>query len=542
MILTGPEFIDCDVLVVGSGGAGLCAAIEAELAGADVYLASKSPVGLGNNTAISKASVPAAGSGDKRDSPEAHLRDTLTSGRFMNDKALAEKICREAIYVVPSLENYGVHFQKMGNEFITHKVPGHSYKRHLAAGNRARGADLTLPLKGYAAGNGVHFIERYFISQLSASNNGMLATGINREGKVIAIQAGAVVLATGGYGNMYLYCDNAAGSTGDGVALAFNLGVPLRDMEFVQFYPTAISSGRYMIAYESFVAFYGAPIKNKLGENIIKKYGLDDPLVMTRDKLSQAIMKEIIEGRDVDGGVIMDLSAINDEERERARRRAILPESVADNKEFIVTPTSHFTMGGITIDACCRTSVPGLFACGEVTGGAHGANRLAGNALAEIFVMGKEAGKNAAQMALSSPRRKPDSSAASAEKKLLESLLEGQDDAKLRELIKAFKETMWCNVGIIRNQNGLKSALKKIDEIKSASTQIRVTDMKNLISLLEFNNMLLLAEAVAQSSLQRTETRGAHYREDYPQEDPQLCKSFYVRNKQGKITISPGNV
>ena len=166
------------------------------------------------------------------------------------------------------------------------------------------------------------------------------------------------------------------------------------------------------------------------------------------------------------------------------KRRAVLPESVMDKKEFIVIPTSHFSIGGITIDADCRTSVPGLFACGEVTGGAHGANRLAGNALAEIFVMGRTAGRNAAQMALSSSRGKQDSSAAFAEKKRLESLIGGQDDSHLKELIKVFKETMWYNVGIIRNQTGLENALKRIDEIKSDSTRVRVSDVKNLISLL----------------------------------------------------------
>lgn len=540
MILSGPEFISCDVLVAGSGGAGLRAAIEARLAGADVCLVSKSPPGLGNNTAISKASVPAAGIGDKRDSPEVHLKDTLTSGRFMNDQALAEKICREAVNEIPSLEKYGVHFQKIGNEFLITEVPGHSYRRHLNAGNRFRGIDLTLPLKDYAASSGVHFIERCFISRLFVCENGILATGINREGNILALQSSAVVLATGGYGQMYLHCDNAAGSTGDGVALAFNLGVPLRDIEFVQFYPTAIGGGTRMIAYESFVAFYGAVIKNKLGENIIKKYGLDDPIIMTRDRLSQAIMKEIMEGRDVEGGVIMDISTVDSKAVER--RRAVLPESVADKKEFIVVPTSHFSIGGITIDTDCRTSVSGLFACGEATGGAHGANRLAGNALAEIFVMGKAAGRNAAQMALSSPRGKNDPSAAFVEKKRLESLIGGQDNIRLKDLIKAFKETMWYNVGIIRNQTGLEHALKKIDEIKSGSAQLRVSDMENLITLLEFDNMLLLAEAVAKSSLERTETRGAHYREDYPDEDPRLRKSFFVRNVQGKITVSSSNM
>ena len=533
MMLTEPEFLVCDVLIVGSGGAGLRAAIEAKLAGANVFLASKSPVGLGNNTAISKASVPAAGVGDKHDSPEAHLKDTLTSGRFMNDKAIAEKICREAVNDVPSLEKYGIRFQKKENEFVIRKVPGHSYGRHLSAGNRSRGVDLTIPLKAYAADIGIGFIERCFISHLFVNENGITATGISREGKFWAIQAETVVLATGGYAQIYLHCDNAAGSTGDGVALAFNLGVPLRDMEFVQFYPTAISSGAYMIAYETFVANYGAPIKNNLGENIIKKYGLADPLVMTRDKLSQAIMREIMEGRDIDGGVIMDLSGMSD--KDLRERGAVLPESVMGKTEFIVTPTSHFSIGGISIDAECRTSIPGLFACGEVTGGAHGANRLAGNALAEIFVMGRTAGKNAAQMALSSPRGKQDTSAVFVEKDRLESLIAGQDDNQLKESIKVLKETMWQNVGIIRNQTGLENALKRIDQIKSDSARVKVSSVENLIALLEFNNMLLLAQVIAKASLLRTETRGAHYREDYPGEDPALGKSSFVRNEHGSL-------
>lgn len=532
MILSGPEYIDCDVLVMGGGGAGLRAAIEARQAGVSVLLVSKSQVGLGNNTALSTAAFPAAGSGDDRDSPNIHMQDTVKAGCFINDMCLAKKISGEIVEEVSFLEKFGVSFQKKGRIFVTEKVPGHTYSRHVLGKSR-RGTDLTLPLKEFASRIGVRFAERVFISRLLIRGKGITAIGIDKRGCLLIFQARAVVMATGGFGQIYLHTNNAVGTTGDGLALAFNLGIPLRDMEFVQFYPTAIAGIR-LFPYEIFVFLHGAILKNSLGEDIVHKHGLYDPMVMTRDRLTRAIMREILEGRDVEGGVVVDLSPVPNEGL--IHHRTLLPAALLGKKEFIVFPTAHFSIGGIAVDENACTSIPALFACGEISGGAHGANRLAGNALAEVFVMGRAAGQNAALVAQEACQEKPDPAEAVAEKKRLESLL-GEQDENIEEILRSLKEIMWYQVGIIRNKSGLEKALEKIKEIRLLAQRVRASSIRGLTMRLELDNMLLLAELVTKAALERCESRGVHYREDYPNEDPRWCASLFIVNRNGKIRL-----
>lgn len=532
MMLSGPEYIDCDVLIIGGGGAGLRAAIEARQAGVSVLLVSKSQVGLGNNTALSMAAFPAAGSGDEHDSPESHLQDTLKAGCFINDVRLAEKISRGIVEEVRFLEKFGVSFQKKGNNFVTEKVPGHTYSRHVL-GMRRHGTDFTLPLKEYASSIGVRFVEMVSISRLLTKGKGISAIGIDKGGCLLVFQARAVVMATGGFGQLYFHTNNAVGTTGDGIALAFNLGVPLRDMEFVQFYPTAIAGIR-LFPYEIFVFLHGAILKNRFGEDVLKKYGLNDPMAMTRDRLTRAIMREILEERDVEGGIIVDLAPVPKEGMMRHQR--LLPAANPGKKKFVVFPTAHFSIGGIATDENAHTSVPALFACGEISAGAHGANRLAGNALAEVFVMGHTAGQNAAITALGVRQEKPDLAEVAAEKKRLESFL-GDQQENIADVIRSLKETMWFQVGIIRNKSGLDKALVKISEIRLLAQRVRATSIKELGRQLELDNMLLLAELVTKAAIERTESRGAHYREDYPCENPEWCASLFITNRNGKTAL-----
>jgi len=533
MKLSGPEYIACDVLVIGGGGAGLRAAIEARQAGASVVLVSKSQVGLGNNTALSKATFPAAGLGDTRDSPEVHIRDTVEAGCFINDLRLTERMARKVVEEVSFLERYGVSFQKKGGKVVTDYVPGHTYSRHVMGENR-RGTNFTLPLKEYASRIGVRFAERVFITRLLTQGKVVGAAGIDRGGRILVFPARTVVLATGGFGQIYLHTTNAAGITGDGLALAFHLGVPLRDMEFVQFYPTAIRGIR-LFSYEVFVFLYGALLKNSHGEDVAEKYGLRKSMVMTRDRLAQAIMREILEGRDVEGGVVMDLGPVP-EDIPLQHRHMLPTEAISGRREFVVFPTAHFTMGGIVVDEEARTSVPGLFVCGEVSGGAHGANRLAGNALAEVFTMGRVAGENAALLALETSPEKPDPAEVAAEKKRLESLL-GEREGNLGELLRSLKEVAWYQAGIIRHRADLEEAVEKIKGIRLLAREVRAPDIKGLVTRLELDNMLLVAEMVSRAALERSESRGAHYRDDYPGEDPNWCASLFVINQAGAVTL-----
>lgn len=535
MGLKEPEYITCDVLVIGSGAAGLEAAIRARQQGASVLLVSKSQMGLGNNTALAGAAFAAAtGERDASDNPDMHKKDIMEGGRFINDPNLVRKFTQRIVGEVSLLQKYGVPFQKDGERLSISRAPGHSYPRHFY-GEKRIGTVFTLPLKEYAAKTGVSFMERVFISRLLTKNGEVAgAVGIDRGGRLLIFQAQVIVLATGGAGQVYLHTNNAVGMTGDGYALGFHTGVPLRDMEFVQFYPTAILGIR-MIIYETFVFRYGAIIRNSHGEDVIVKHGLQDPMLMTRDRLAQAMMRELLAGNDVDGGMIMDLNPLTDDTIHRLRH--LLPASAPDEKrEFIVAPTVHFTIGGLVTDASTSTGIPGLLACGEVVGGAHGANRLAGNALSECFAMGALAGESAAHQAKETPPRKPDPAEIDAEKARLESLL-GEEQGNTRDLLRSLKEVTWLKVGIIRNQSGLMDARDKIKDLRSRAGMVRTADIKSLISRLELDNMLLVADMITRAALERKESRGAHFREDYPDEDADWQANLFITNKQGEIAL-----
>ena len=536
MKLGGPEFIACDVLVIGGGGAGLRAAIQAREKGASVVLASKSLVGLGNNTAISKAAFSVVMSqGDAQDSPEVHVKDTLEGGRFINDRRLVERVARKMAEEVAFLQKCGVSFQSSGGRLSISGAPGHSYPRHVYGTTRI-GTDFTKPLKEYAAKIGVRLMERVFITRLLKQVGQVVgAAGFDREGHFLVFNARSTVLATGGFGQMYRHTNNAVGMTGDGYALAFRTGAPLRDMEFVQFYPTTIGGGARMLLYEVFVLRANAIIHNSRGENVLQKHGIQDPMKMTRDRLTRAITREIMAGNDVEGGVVMDLSPIPEDMLLKVRP-LLPPAALSGKREFIVSPAAHFAMGGVVTDEQARTALPGLFACGEVVGGTHGANRLAGNALAEVFAMGGIAGDSAALAAKNASAVKPGAAMVAAERKRLESRLEGGVENPA-DLIRSLKETAWNKVGIIRQQSGLDDALKGIKDIGARARNARAADVKGLVTCLELDNMLLVAEMVARAALERQESRGAHFRDDYPQEDPAWLASLWVNNQRGKIIL-----
>ena len=516
MALKRSGVFPCDVLVIGGGGAGLRAAIEAREMGADVLVVSKSKVGYANNTYISKASFAATGRGDPRDVESVHVRDTVIGGRFLNDQELVAVMAREAGAQVDFLEKCGVHFARKGAEIRLGHTPGHSYPRHFRGRNRI-GRDFILPVREYARKIGVRFADRVFVSKLLLSDNRISGvSGVSRDFEFQLFVANCVILATGGYSHLYLNTNNAPGITGDGLALAFEAGLPLKDMEFVQFYPTALGeSGKRLILYEAFVMDAGGVLRNAEGENILHKHGLSDPMVITRDRLARAMMHEIREGLGVDGGVIMDLGSISDAKLERMSH--LLPSEWSGSaKELIVSPTTHFCMGGVITGRDAETSVPGLFAAGEVCAGIHGANRLGGNALSEVFSMGSVAGREAALRARESgPRQIPDQDVED-EKTRLESILarSGDEPGTFR---RSLKEVMWYKAGIVRNRIDLEAALDGIEELRSVNPSIRKGG--DLIKYLEFRNMLLLSEMVCKAALMRTESRGSHYRSDFPDED-----------------------
>ena len=325
---------------------------------------------------------------------------------------------------------------------------------------------------------------------------------------------------------------------GDGHAIAFEMGAPLKDMEFVQFYPTALGKwGTRILLYEMLIFRAGARLMNAAGEDVLTKHGLKDPSMLTRDRLSRAVMEEVRMGLGVEGGVIMSLGALPEERL--APLSPLLPAGWSPRvKELIVSPTAHFCMGGVVVDSEAQTPLPGLLAAGEVCAGVHGANRLAGNALSEVFVMGEVAGKNAALGARQTAPPEVPEQEIRGERVRLESMFSetGKDP---RGLCRRLKSAMWEKAGIIRSAEGLDDALVFIEELQRLGGKCRVENPSQLLRRLDLRHMLLVAQIVCRAALSRTESRGAHFRSDCPEEkNPEWLKNIIIRKEHhGRMNV-----
>jgi fumarate reductase (CoM/CoB) subunit A len=523
----------CDVLVIGGGGAALRAAIASRETGAEVVVVSKTRVGFGNNTFLSKATWAAAGLGSPEDSHRVHVQDTLVAGRFLNDGEMVERVARGAPGLIPFMEKCGIRFATKEGRTVFDHAPGHAYPRHVRGENRT-GSDLMLPMKEYAARMGVRFLDRVFVTGLIPKGDRVVAAaGISQGGEFHSIGFRCAVLATGGYARIYLHTNNAPGIQGDGQVMAFQVGVPLKDMEFVQFYPTALGKGgARLLLYEVLICRAGARLKNTKGEDILTKHGLNDPASLTRDRLSRAVMEEVEKGLGVEGGVVMDLGGIPEERM--APLSPLLPAGWSPEvRELVVTPTAHFCMGGVIVNPEAETAIPGLLAAGEVCAGVHGANRLAGNALSEIFVMGEVAGTNAGWRAKETPPPQVPEREVRAERARLTSLFsETGRDAK--EFCRSLQLLMWEKGGIIRSFDGLTEALARIEELQTLSEKCRAENPVQLMRRLDLHNRLLISKMVCKAALRREESRGAHYRRDFSEErNPEWRKNIVIRNTGG---------
>lgn len=526
------------MLIIGGGGAGLRAAIAACQAGAGVILASKSRAGYGSNTAIAGgAFAAAAGWRDPRDTPDAHLRDTVIGGRFINDQALVATVTQGGERQVRDFETFGVRFRKDGDRILVARAPGHSYPHHVHGENRI-GTDFSLPLRAQAEKDGAQFMEGVFVTRLLQREGRVVgALALDREGEPVVLNAAVTVLACGGLGQLFRHTNNAAGTTGDGYALAYQAGLPLRDMEFVQFYPTALGEwGSRTLIYEAFVFNGGAIIRNRHGEDIRERHGLQDPMLFTRDRFARALMTEIMEGRATEGKLTLDLTPVPPETL--AKLSGLLPREGRERHSFPVAPTTHFAMGGVEIDPSCHTALEGLLACGEVCGGVHGANRLGGNALTECFVFGTVAGEEAARLAAQAHPHITEEAEVLQEVDRLRQAASGRE-GQCQELRLALKQVMWEKAGIIRDEAGLRGALTEIASLREAQSGAGAAGPRELVKLLELDYMLTTAETVCRAALMRTESRGAHYRSDYPQEDNrEWLKNIVARRREGQMELS----
>ncbi len=529
--------VSCDVLIIGGGGASLWAALEAKEMGADVLIASKVKMGFTNNTYIAGGLIAVAGQAGGQDNTGLFLKDTVIGGRFLNNQNLVALVADEAKAQISSMEDRGVNFARDEEGLQIQLIPGHSQARHVSP-RRPRGLNYIFPLKEAALKMGVKLLDKLFITRLYTMDGRIAgASGITDDGGFLTISAKCVVMATGGYAHVFHRTNNAPGITGDGLALAYDIGVPLMDLEFVQFYPSGMGKyGNKMLFYEFLVFHGGARLKNARGEDIITKHNLDDPMALTRDRLSRAMAFEILSGLDVDGGVVMDLSPVKDDDLKSVRGMIPL-KWTAEKKAITVAPTTHFCMGGVMMSEQAETTQPGLFAAGEVCAGVHGANRLGGNALAEVFVIGGIAGRNAAKRAREIDMSQIPSSLLKEERDRL-AFSPARPGEDVRTLTDALKEAMWTGAGVIRDAGPLEKVRSRIEELKSSGIDSPRENMDDLKKYLEFQNMLLLSDMICRAALLRTESRGSHYRNDFPEEDNiNWLKNIIVRKDGAEMKL-----
>ena len=532
------ETINTDVLVIGSGGAGLRAAIEARKNNVSVLLVSSSRIGYGNNTAIAGGGMSAAGWQEPEDNPKQHLKDTMRGGCFINNQRLVNIMVKRAKQQVYDLMEYDVRFIEREGNLLNRQTPGHAYPRTVSCEQRL-GIGFTVPMVKYAQRMGIQFKQGILITKLLKVDGVVVgAIGLDKNGQVLTFNAKSTILATGGLGQLFLRTNNAASINGIGYSLAYEVGATLQDMEFTQFYPTSLADygGSIMIIYERIPAPGELLIKNSLGEDVLEKHGIKDVYLQTRDVLTKTIIQEIVQGRGDGDALIMDLSTLPEPLRGQA---LFLPRKHLEAvSQLRVTPTAHYQMGGVRIDEEAKTQLNGLYAAGEVCGGIHGASRLAGNAFTDIFLFGAIAGASAAKNALGVKLVPIQQGIISDEKKRLESLILSEGDKSARGLRKLLKTTMWYKVGIVRDEEGLREALDEIESIRYRLKRASATSYRQLIEVIELSGMLTVSEMMARAALMRTESRGAHYRTDYPEENnEQWLKNIEISCESGKMTL-----
>lgn len=541
------ETYQTEVLVIGSGGAGCRAAIEAKKHGNDAIIVSKGLTYKSGCTTLAEGGYNAAFAYvDAEDSIQAHLDDTLKGGAFLNDPDLARILVEEAPDRLTELESYGALFDRQESGKLNQRpFGGQTYRRTCFQGDRT-GHEMMTALKEEVTRQNIQTVDEVMITKLLQDTEGRIggACGISLSNtKVVTFLAKSTIITTGGAGWIYPVTSNAMQKTGDGYALSWNAGADLLDMEQVQFHPTGMlypDSRRGVLVTEA-VRGEGGKLINSEGERFMTNYDPRGELA-TRDVVSRAIYNEIMEGRGTpNGGVYLDVTHLAPELIEEKLETMLLQfqdVGVDIRKEPMeVAPTAHHFMGGTRINSYCEVNVPNLYAAGEAAGGVHGANRLGGNALAETQVFGRRAGESAAKNVLKSKFQLERGSVEMEEERIKKLFQDGDYYPFL--LKEELQGVMWNNVAIIRREKGLKYALQRIALIKDKMASMTIPDVpgynQHLQDALELENMILIAELVTRSALIREESRGAHYRADYPETRNEWKKSI-VLNRNNDLS------
>jgi len=579
-----------DVLVIGAGGAGLRAAIEASAAGVSVGLICKSLLGKAHTVMAEGGIAAALANVDERDSWKIHFADTMRGGQYVNNWRMAELHAKEAPDRVRELEAWGAVFDRTPDgRILQRNFGGHKYPRLAHVGDRT-GLELirTLQDHGIHRGIDVH-MECTIVALLKDGARVVGAFGYERErGRFKLFRARAVVLATGGIGRAYRISSNSWESTGDGHALAYHAGAELMDMEFVQFHPTGMvwPPGVQGILVTEGVRGEGGVLVNSAGRRFMFddipelyrtqtadneeegwRYTQGDrsarrpPELLTRDHVARCIVREIKEGRgSPHGGVFLDISGIGKRMANAAEHiKRKLPSMYHQFKELAdiditrepmeVGPTTHYVMGGVRVDAETQmSSVLGLFAAGECAAGINGANRLGGNSLSDLLVLGKRAGEFAAGF-VRNERHHPGPIDAgqveAAARRTLEPFerdrSEGEGPYRIQHDL---QEMMQDLVGIVRTERELLRAVGSIEQLSARARRVKASGHREYNpgwhAALDLSNLLTVSEAITRSALERKESRGAHFRGDYPSKDAQFGRINIIvrKDKDGSMQVS----
>jgi succinate dehydrogenase/fumarate reductase flavoprotein subunit len=527
------DSLDTDVLILGAGGAGLTAALHATDASPAlrVTVVVKGLLGRAGCTRMVQGGYNAVFT--EPDSLDAHLRDTLAGGGFINDQELVWTLVTEAPGRVLELESrYGCLFDRTPEGRI-HQKPfaGQSHDRTIHKGDLTGIEIMNRLTEQVHERPGIQALEECRAVELLLDDDGRAAGALVldiRRGTFVAVRSRATLLAMGGGPTMYRVIACSADKSADGIALGYRAGLPLRDMEMVQFHPTGlVIPGSLMTGalLEEGLRGAGGYLRNGQGERFMARYDAARMERSTRDLVSRASFLEVTEGRGTpNGGVWIDVSHLGAETVERnfrgmVRRCRDFGRDLARGP-VEVGPTAHFLMGGIVIDSACRTSIDGLFAAGEDTGGVHGANRLGGNGVAESTVFGGLAGDVIAAFVEGRPAPRLGDSALAPLTAALSAPFTRPAGPGLYDLQRELREAMWDRAGLVRDADGLGEALAEIDRIEAALDVVGVAGDPSLNTAwqdwLNLKNQVLAARLIGRSALERRESRGAHWRRDFP--------------------------
>jgi len=539
--------ISTDVLIIGSGGAGSRAAIEVDKNGFKATIVSKGLSFRSGCTGMAEGGYNAVfKTVDKDDSIDAHIHDTLKGGSYLNDKRLVEILVNESPKRLIDLENYGALFDRQeSGEIDQRPFGGQSFRRTCYQGDRT-GAELLNALKEEIIRRDIECIEEVMITSLVTDGDEVIgATGLDlKDSGLIYFKAKATILASGGAGQIYPVTSNTFQKNGDGYAISYRAGADLVDMEQVQFHPTGMvtpESKKGVLVTEA-VRAEGGRLINSEGERFMKRYAPEKMELATRDVVARSIYKEIIEGKGTEnGGVYLDISHLDDDDiQEKLETMVIQFENVGKNikEEAIeVAPTAHHFMGGLKINTDASTNLKNLFGAGEVCGGVHGANRLGGNALADTQVFGKIAGESASE-ACENAELKSNDEMVKEEASRIESLIKN-GSIKPKEFKNNIKKLMWEKVSIVRDEKTLNEALAELQKMQKDLENLDVGNQRqynaDLVTALEVINMVELCILIVKSAILRRESRGAHYRSDFPESKNEWKKSIIINKKEIKF-------